>query len=184
MFSSTSALALLEVGSIARGLVLTDTLVKRAEVEVLRAHPIDPGKYLIVFAGPVADVEEALGAAEAAARGAIIARLLLPTPHDRLALALRANHTLPAIDALGIFEAHTLVGAVLGLDKALKVAEVAVVELRLGAGLGGKGYFLVSGDLYDVEAAMEGASALVGNDAVVEIIARPHADFLKGALGV
>ena len=62
------ALALLEITGIARGMVVCDTLVKRAAVDLLRSHPVDPGKYLILFAGDVAEVEEALDAAEEVAR--------------------------------------------------------------------------------------------------------------------
>jgi microcompartment protein CcmL/EutN len=178
------ALVLVEIGNIARGFVVADTLVKRAEVRLLRSHAIDPGKYLIVFSGPVADVEEALDAAETAAKGTVVDRLYLPNAHDHVGPAIAGRHTIPDIDALGIVETHTLAGAVLGLDKSLKVANVQVVELRLGAGLGGKGYFVLTGDLYDVEAAVESAVALVGNDAMSEIIARPHPDFLRGALGL
>ena len=38
------ALGLLEITGIARGLVVADAMVKRARVELLRSHPIDPGK--------------------------------------------------------------------------------------------------------------------------------------------
>lgn len=163
-------------------MVVCDAMVKRAAVEVLRSHPVDPGKYVILFAGPVAEVEEAMEAGEEAAAGAAMDRLLLPFAHETLASAVTGAHARPAIDALGIFECHTLAGAVVALDTALKAAQVATVELRLGSGIGGKGYFVVTGELHDVEAALEGAERVVAGDVMREIIALPHPDFIKGAL--
>jgi microcompartment protein CcmL/EutN len=81
-----------------------------------------------------------------------------------------------------VVETHTLAGAVLGLDVALKAAQVSVMELRLGSGLAGKGFFVVTGELHDVEAAAEAAMEWAGEGAVFEIIASPHPDFIKGAL--
>ena len=57
--STPPALAVLEIASIARGLTVADALVKRAPVRILRADPITPGKYLLVFAGGEEEIEEA-----------------------------------------------------------------------------------------------------------------------------
>ena len=163
-------------------MVVCDAVVKRAAVDVLRSHPIDPGKYQILFAGPVAEVEEAIEAGEEAARDALMDHLILPYVHEQVVPAIRGRLEAPEIDSVGIVEAHTIAGAILGLDAALKAAEVQPVELRLASGLGGKGYFVLTGELYDVEAALEAAVAVAGSDAQTEIIARPHPDFVDGAL--
>lgn len=182
MASMHPALALLELTGIARGMVVCDALVKRAVVDVLRSHPIDPGKYLIVVAGPVAEIEEALDAAAEAAGDMLLDQLVLPHAHPQLLPAIRGQGGVRDVSSLGVVEAHTLAGAVLSLDAALKSAEVGCVELRLASGLGGKGYFVVTGELYDVEAAIEAAAEHAGADAMTEIIARPHPDFLGSAL--
>ncbi len=178
---SFPALALIELASIPRGMVVGDAVVKRAEVRLLRAHPIDPGKYLLVFDGEVADVEDGLEAVAQTEKGTQIDRLVLPMAHEALGPAIAGRGQAPAIDALGIVETPTLAAAVLGLDKALKTAPVRVVEVRLGAGLGGKGYWVVTGDLYDVEAALEAAVSAIGSEATHDLIAQPHPDFLRGA---
>lgn len=177
------ALALLEITGIARGMVVCDTLVKRAAVDLLRSHPVDPGKYLILFAGGVAEVEEALDAAEEVAPPHLMDRLFLPYVDEAVIPAIRGQNPTPEFGSLGIVETHTLAAAIVSLDKALKAAPVQIVELRLSAGLAGKGYYVLTGELYDIEASIEAATELVGADAMVEIIARPHPDFLKGALG-
>ena len=56
------ALALLELDSVASGLAAVDTLVKRAPVEVLEANLVEPGRFLVLLAGGVAEVEESVSA--------------------------------------------------------------------------------------------------------------------------
>ena len=63
--SGAEALALLEVASLARGVVAADAVAKQAQVELLECSPVSPGKYLILFAGGVAEVDESLRAGAA-----------------------------------------------------------------------------------------------------------------------
>ena len=68
----------------------------------------------------------------------------------------------------------------LAADAACKVALVELVEMRLGQGLGGKAYFVLTGELFDIEAAMDAAAGAINGDLIVsrEIVARPHEEFL------
>src|SRR5678816_768079 len=54
------ALGLIESNSIARGIVVTDQMVKRAPVELVLRRTVSPGKHLTLVTGEVADVEEAM----------------------------------------------------------------------------------------------------------------------------
>ena len=80
--------------------------------------------------------------------------------------------------ALGILESFSLAGLIRAADAALKATEIAANKIRLGDDIGGKGYFVFSGELHDVETSMEvaierlGAGLLAGR----EIIANPHED--------
>jgi microcompartment protein CcmL/EutN len=69
----------------------------------------------------------------------------------------------------------------LAADAAAKAAQVRLIELQLARGIGGKGFFTVTGPLGEVEAAVEAAVAIL--DAAVlaatEIIAAPHADLAR-----
>mgnify|MGYP003955395295 CR=1 FL=1 len=176
------AVGLLEITGIARGMVVADAMVKRAAVELQRSHPIDPGKYLIVFSGAVAEVEEAMEAGVEVAGDMLLDHLLLPNAHEAVLPAINGHGYAGEMTSVGVVECHTLAGAVLGLDAALKAALVSVIELRLGSGLAGKGYFVLTGDLHDLEAGTEAAIEVAGTGAVVEIIASPHQDFLNKAL--
>ena len=66
------ALGFIETASIARGVEALDALLKRARVEVLLTTIVPRGKYLILFGGGVADVEEALkGGLESAGKSVL-----------------------------------------------------------------------------------------------------------------
>ena len=45
------SLGILELSLIARGLVVADAMMKRAEVELLATRPVSGGKHLVVVAG-------------------------------------------------------------------------------------------------------------------------------------
>ena len=78
------ALALLEFSSIAAGIEAADAMVKRAPIGVIRAGTVQPGKYLVLIGGEVADVEESLAAGRevggAAALGRGSWRMATPGP--------------------------------------------------------------------------------------------------------
>lgn len=176
------ALGLLELESIARGMVVADVLVKRAAVRIFRAEAVSPGKYLLLFHGPVAEVEESFKAAEAAGGPQIIDRLLLTQLAAGVARALGGKpDAMVAGDSVGIVETHTVASAILAADTAAKRANVRLTRLELAKGIGGKGWFTICGPQGDVEAALDGAGASIEASLLVttEIIERPHPE-LKG----
>ncbi len=181
-YGTDPAVAVLELSSVARGYRVADALVKRATVTIRRAEPIEPGKYLLVFSGPVGEVEEAYDAGVAESAGTLLDRLCLPQVEPRVVLAL--SGTLPGqdIDAIAVVECFTVASAIVGLDDALKAAEVRPVDLRLAQDLEGKGLFVLTGELVDIEAAVDAAKGVITGDAMVEIVARPHADFVDAVL--
>jgi microcompartment protein CcmL/EutN len=175
------ALAVLEVGSIARGVFVVDAMVKRAAVHLLRADPLTPGKYLIVICGSEAEVDEALGAGRAAAGETEIDVLLLPHVHDAILAALEgtlADEAGTRDAALGVLELGTVAATLGAADAALKAAHTALIALHLARGIGGKGYFALAGSQDAVEAALEAGDAAVEPSARAgrEIIPRPHFD--------
>ena len=148
------ALALIELASIAVGIEAGDAMVKRAPVEVLRAGTIHPGKFLVLVTGEVADVEEALAAGLAVGEPCLVDSVFLPHVHGQVVAALRGVRRVGAGEALGIVETATVAATIQAADAGAKGARVELLELRLGDGLGGKGYLLFDGTAADVEAAV------------------------------
>ena len=148
------ALAVLEFASIAIGIEAGDAMVKRAPVDVVRAGTIHPGKYLVLVAGAVADVEEAFAAGVAVGESCLVDTVLLPNIHDQVLAALRGGRRSGTGEALGIVETATVAATIQAADAGVKGASVELLELRLGDGLGGKGYLLFDGSVSNVEAAV------------------------------
>ena len=169
---TTPALALLEFHSIAAGIEAGDAMVKRAPVERIRAGTIQPGYYLVLVTGEVADVVEAVDAGVMAGGDALRDRLLLPNVHPGVVAALNGVRGSggDTVAALGIVETATVAAGILAADAGLKGAEVRLNQLRLGDGLGGKGLALFSGLVSDVEAAVAIGGDLVADQVVRRVV--------------
>lgn len=175
------AIALLEIKSIARGITVTDTMVKKAPVAIVDAHAMSPGKYVVLVAGEVAEVEEAYVAGIECAGDLLIHRLFLPHAHASLVPAIHGMAALHEVESLGVLETFSVASCIVAADIAAKAAAVHLVRMRLANGLGGKAYFVVTGPLPDVEAAMDAAAAHVRAEGLltaVEIIQNPHPDLI------
>jgi microcompartment protein CcmL/EutN len=186
--ASAPALALLEVSSLARGVVAADAVAKRASVQLLFCEPVSPGKYLILFAGGVAEVEESWAAGAQAAGETLVDRLFLPQADAQLLPAIRKGargfEHAAAEESAGVVELHSVAAALRSADAACKAAEVRLQLLHLARGIGGKAWFIVRGSLESVEAAVAAGTQAAGDGllAGAEVIARPHLDLRGMAL--
>jgi len=149
------ALVLLDFSSIAAGIHAADEMIKRAELDVIKAGTVQPGRYLILAGGTVAEVEEALDAGRAAGAGALLDEVFLPQVHPAVVEAIGGERLPGKQSSLGIIETATVAAAVHAADAGVKGALVDLVEVRLADGLGGKGIVLFSGLVADVEAAVD-----------------------------
>lgn len=175
------ALGLLEVSSVARGMVTADAMVKKALVTLVQAHPVTPGKFVTVIAGGEEEVEQAMAAGQAAAQDALVDRLYLPKVDPQVPAAMTERVQRKDVDSLGIVETFSVAAAVLAGDRAVKAAEVRLMQMRLARGLGGKAFFTLTGQLHQVEAAIEAGRSILHDGMLLttEIIARPHPDLIR-----
>lgn len=173
------ALGFIETASIARGVEALDALLKRAQVEVLLTTIVPRGKYLILFGGGVADVEEALKAGLESAGKSVVDHFLIPSVHPQLPGAIKGRVKVPGIEALGLIETRDVASAVYAGDAAAKAAKVTLVEARNQPG--GKGLVVMTGAVGDVRAAVAAGVATIKQDGMLVadvVIALAHADVL------
>jgi len=172
------ALAVVEIESIARGLVVADAIVKRAPVRLAVADPVTPGKFVIVFVGDEAAVDESLEAGREAAGTTELDVLLLPFAHPALLPALAGVEPPPVEGSLGILELRTVSATILAGDRALKAAQVELAALHWARGVDGKGYLVVTGEHDAVEAALDAGFEAVEPALRIgrELVPRPHPD--------
>jgi len=172
------ALALLEFSSIAAGVFAGDAMVKRAQLDLIHAGTVQPGKYLILIGGNVAEVEEALKAGQENALDSLNDYIFLPGVHPDVVRAIGGGRQTQISDALGIVETLTVPAAIQAADKGIKGAQVSLVEIRLADGLNGKGLVFFSGLVSDVETAIELGTSNLQSDQLIKqvVIAKVHAE--------
>ncbi|HET7091144.1 MAG TPA: BMC domain-containing protein [Anaerolineae bacterium] len=183
----TVALALVEFGSIAAGMHAGDAMAKKAPIARLVAGTVHPGKYLVLISGAVADVEESLKAGRDAGASHVVDFVFLPQVHPSVVTAIAASaapggegERAPRGPSLGIIETSTVAAAIHAADAGVKGAEVSLLELRLADGLHGKGLVLYTGEVPDVEAAVEIGARAIDSSLIVNQIVIPQ---LHGEMG-
>ncbi|MCK4548066.1 MAG: BMC domain-containing protein [Candidatus Eisenbacteria sp.] len=149
------ALALIELNSIAVGATAADAMVKKAPIEIIQVGTIQRGKYLILIGGAVAAVEESFDEAIRVGGDAVVDKVMLPAVHPTVRDAILGKRQKGKYDALGVIETANVAPVIDAADAGVKGAEVRIMEIRLGDGLGGKGMALFTGKIHDVEAAVE-----------------------------
>jgi microcompartment protein CcmL/EutN len=186
------ALGVLEVGTIARGVVVADVALKRAPAVLLSSRAVSGGKHLVMLEGGVAEVQEAMAAGKLAAGTVLLDHVELAAADDQVWPMLGAPVAPPdwtddpSAEAVAIIETRTVCAAIAAADAACKVADVRVRDVRFAVDLAGKAYFTLTGTLDAIEAAAAAATdaaQLGAADRLVglEVIAQPSPD-LRGRL--
>jgi microcompartment protein CcmL/EutN len=190
MSATGPALGLLELSSIARGVVVADAALKRAPALLLSSRTLSGGKHLIVLEGDVASVDEAMTAARAVAADLLIDRLQLALADDQVWPMFGEGGVIVPGDwaadgdaeAVAIVETRTVCAAIAAADAACKAAEIVIRDARLAVDLAGKAVFTFTGALPAVDAAVAAAAEAAGERLVlIERIAQPAPE-LRGRL--
>ena len=173
-------MALLEFNTIASGVLASDLMLKRSPIALLRCGTIHPGRFLILIGGSVASTQEAfesgkaLGEAEGSLSGSVFLGDVHPNLHDAV-LGTRRDLT---GDSLAVVETRSSPALLAAVDAAIKSTPVVLSEVRLGDDLGGHALALMSGDLSDVEVALDICSDRAGE----QLLARTLLPRLDGGL--
>jgi len=177
------AIAMLELCSVARGMEVASGILWEADVELLFATAVQPGKYIMLFTGSVEDLRSAIEQGANSAAGDLVDQLFIPQVHPQVEMALRrTNGSIQGtIDALGVLETATVASAILSADAALKRANVDLLELRIANGLGGKSYVSLTGEVSDVRSAIADGSASAERSGQLlrqVVVPRPHPELV------
>ncbi|CBK77773.1 BMC domain-containing protein [Clostridium sp. AM29-11AC] len=175
----------LELNSIAKGILAADEMIKTADIRLIAARPSCPGKYQILITGEVSSVEAALDAGQAAASANVIDRLILPRVHPQVIEAISMSSMPERLRALGVMEFFSVTSAVMAADAAAKAADVTLLEIRMGTGIGGKSFVTLTGDVSAVTASVEaGCKSAEASGMLLDrvVIAHPDRDLYKHLL--
>lgn len=145
----------LELNSIAKGFEATDAMLKAAEVSLIFAKPNCPGKFNVLISGDVAAVKSSIEAGVAIAGHHVIEQLEIPRVHPQVIKAINFSTVPEELNAVGILEYFSITASILGADSAVKAADVTLIDIRLGTGIGGKSFVVLTGDTSAVTEAIE-----------------------------
>ena len=141
-----TAIGMVELNSIAKGIETCDYMVKAAQVELIRSSTVCPGKYLILIAGDTGDVRAAMKEGESRGGECVVDTLLLPNVHPQLIPAISMATQTPPLGAVGVLEFYSVASAITAADIAAKAANITLIEVRIGYAIGGKGYVTLTRD--------------------------------------
>ena len=176
---------MIEVASIPAGIEAGDAMLKTASVDLVAAYAVCAGKYIVIIAGEVAAVKAGVSAGEASAGMKLVDSIVIANVNEQVPLAVNMCNDVGTIEAIGSLETFSLCAALFAADAMAKAAEVRLIEVRLGRGLGGKAFITLTGKVAAVRSAIQAARALDEVEGLVSeevIIPSPHPDLVNSLL--
>jgi len=164
-----------ELNSIARGVLAADSMLKAAQVDLALACPNCPGKYNILVTGEVSAVTAAVDAGVAEGAENVIEHLVIARIHPQVKLAIGRSTEPGQVNAVGVIESFSITASILAADSAVKAADVTLIDVRLGTGIGGKSFVVLTGDTSAVNEAVRcGAEAIAEGGMLMNAVVIPN----------
>ncbi len=172
------AIGLLELKNITKGIQAADAMLKAANIEIVLAQAMCPGKYIVMVAGDVGAVQSAVRSGKTiGGTENVVDEFVLPNLHDSVFPALSGCTAVKELRALGVIESYSVASAIIAADIAAKAADIELLEVRLARGMGGKAVVTLTGDVGAVKAAIRaGSTAIKESGFLVDqlVLAAPH----------
>ena len=150
------AIGMIEFKTVAAGITAADQMVKTAQVELLEAQTVCPGKYIALIAGDLSAVKAAVERAEVTRPDELIDSFVLGNPDESIFPAIYGSSQIDGVNALGILETYDAASIIVAADIAAKTAIVKLIELRIAKGMCGKSYMLITGEVAACEDHLRG----------------------------
>lgn len=157
------AIGCIELNSIAMGIYTADEMAKAADVQLVTARTICPGRYLVVVAGDTGAVQSSVDTGCKVAGPMQVDSFIIPNVHEDIVPAMSGTSICPPINALGIIETCTVASCIMAADAAAKSGQISLLEIRTAAGLAGKAFVLMTGDVGSVQSSVQAGLAGVGD---------------------
>ncbi|HZK53328.1 MAG TPA: BMC domain-containing protein [Desulfosporosinus sp.] len=171
------AIGFVELNSIAKGIEAADAMLKAAQVELLEAKPVCPGKYIVMVSGDVAAVQSSVDAGKRIGASSVFDDFTLPNVHPQVIKAISCSTQVSEIRALGIIETFSIASLIVAADTAAKSGQVDLIEIRIGMGIGGKSFVTLTGDVSSVTSSIEAGVVLASERGMLiekVVIPSPH----------
>ena len=175
----------LELNSIAKGVETADIVLKTAAVDLVFCKAGCPGKYYLMFTGEVAAVQASIDAGRALGEGHVVDWCVIPHVHPQVVRAINMTSMPETLQAIGVMEFYSVTASVYGADAAVKAADVDLLDVRLGTGIGGKSFVILTGEVAAVRESVEAGIHTPNAEGMVVssvVIPNPHRDLLASLI--
>ena len=155
------ALGMIEYKTVSAGIQAADLVIKTADIRIIEAQTVCPGKYIVIFEGDISAVRASVDAAKTRFPEQLIDSFLLGNPHQDIFPAIYGTAEIKNHNALGVLETFSAAAIFVAADEAAKTSEVDLIEIRVARGMCGKSYVFLTGEVAAVEAAIAKAQKAV-----------------------
>ena len=172
-----NSIGVIELKNVPKGIEAADAALKSAGIEMVSSHPSCPGKYEIILTGSISNVQAAVDHVRAKFENYVIDSSVMGRIDEQVISALFGTQTSEKTGSLGLVETFSAATAIKAADVAVKTAKVGIFDLRVSRGMGGKGVFMLTGEIGDVTAAVEAGANYAKTSGMLSsysIIAAPH----------
>lgn len=172
----SKAIGMAEYQTVSTGIEAADLMIKTAEVDVIEAQVVCPGKYIIIITGELSAVKASVDAASLKFGTKQIDSFVLGNPDESIFPAIYGVNEIENKKALGVLETYSCAAMIVAADTAAKTADVQLIEMRLARGMCGKSYMLITGEVAAIKAAIERAEVAAGDKGMFldsSVIANP-----------
>lgn len=173
------AIGVIEIKTISKGYLVSDGILDLVSVEIVMAQPVCPGKFVLILAGGVAEVENAVAFANRKYSEAVVDSTVLGRIEEEVYLSLVGAAETAQRGAVGIIETFSIAAVIQAADTAVKTSGVEIMEIRIARGMGGKCYALFTGSVSNVEDAVKNGGAQATEEGLLvdtAVIASPHTE--------
>ncbi len=171
------AIGMVEFTSIAQGIESADAMVKTADVQLLVAKTVCPGKYIALVSGDTSAVQQAVGAGIDWGADTVVDDFIIPNVHQSILPAISGATEVGEVKAIGVIETFSVASSIEAADAAVKAGDVEPIRLHLAFGIGGKSYAVFSGEVASVKAAVMRGSEIPAEKGLLVrriVIPNPH----------
>lgn len=185
MDNLNKAIGMIEYATVSTGVKAADIMAKTADVEIMQAETVCPGKYIVLISGSLSAVRASVEASKENFGEKFIDSFVLGNPHNDIFPAIYGATEPGDVEALGIIETYSAASVIVAADNAAKTADIKLIEIRIAKGMCGKSYVMLTGDVAAVTAAVDSASKTVGDGGMLldtAVIPRPDKELWKNIL--
>lgn len=176
------AIGFLELNSIAKGIQATDSMLKAADIQLLFSRPNCPGKYNVLISGDISAIKSSMDAGVRIGQHHVVDKLEIPRVHSQVIKAINSSSYPQKLDAIGVLEYFSITASIIGADNAVKAANVNILDIRLGTGIGGKSFVVLSGDTASINEAIKNGAMLSNESGLLiskVVISNPRPELLN-----